>query len=51
MDSQMEGCDEESLLFVDTSGVNVGRYNETIAYMSGDITFLQDVGPDTMVSF
>ncbi|XP_075986735.1 uncharacterized protein LOC142983640 [Anticarsia gemmatalis] len=49
LDSQMEACDELSALFVDTSNVNVERYNDTIAYMYGDIKFLQDIGPDTMV--
>ncbi|KAJ8709684.1 hypothetical protein PYW08_009688 [Mythimna loreyi] len=49
IDSQIECCDDESKEFVDTSGVTVGRYNETIAYMHGDIKFLKGVGPDTMV--
>ncbi|XP_047036050.1 uncharacterized protein LOC124641851 [Helicoverpa zea] len=49
LDSQMECCDSESEEFVDVSGVTVARYNETIAYMYGDIKFLKDVGPDTMV--
>ncbi|KAH9636499.1 hypothetical protein HF086_017665 [Spodoptera exigua] len=49
MVSQLECCDEASEAAVDTSKVVVGRYNETIAYMRGDVKFLVDVGDDTMV--
>ncbi|XP_035442178.1 uncharacterized protein LOC118270605 [Spodoptera frugiperda] len=49
MISQLESCDEVSDAAVDTSGVVVGRYNETIAYMRGNVKFLIDVGAETMV--
>lgn len=50
MDSQMECCDEQSLTVVDVTGLDVGRYNETFAYLNGAINILAEVDSRLMVS-
>ncbi|CAG9569286.1 unnamed protein product [Danaus chrysippus] len=51
-DSSIYVCaDEDSQAFVDTSEIEIKRFNETTAILTGDIKFMKEIGEKTMVEF
>ncbi|KAM3960697.1 uncharacterized protein ACR2FA_005290 [Aphomia sociella] len=49
-DSPAHVCfDEASMQYIDTSGLDVGSYNDTTSYMSGALKFLKGIGENTMI--
>lgn len=49
-DSAIYVCaDEDSQSFVDTSEMEIKRFNETTAILTGDITFMKEIREKTMV--